>query len=227
MDNAPLVGDQIEDGRKLIEQLVRDGFDVTLAFWLRFKYEEDGPWFYVASKTVDRRGLQAAYQAVHESIHRIPAPFGPWLFDSEVGDLKLIGMNDPIAKEVLAIHDRFPDRIRFRGTVGSGHSGIEELYIYPPPYEIGDERWRGIMIRVWLEPQAEDSYYVEFWPKEIAAVVDQGGLPKRVPRPAGVRVKDGQVTDFRPPEKPFPHLQQDDYNRKALEAVEQVTVKHG
>jgi hypothetical protein len=225
MDKAPLVGGRIEDGQKLIEQLVRDGFDVTLAFWVRFKDEADGPWFYVISKTVDHEGVQAAYRAVHAAIHRVSGPFGPWLFDSEVSDLKLVGMSDSIANEVLAIRNRFPGRIRFRGTIASGPSYFEELYIYPPPSEVGDERWRGIMIPIWPEPEPENAYYVEFWPKEMAAMVDQGGLPKRVPRPAGVRVQGGHVTEYRPPEKPLAHLGREDYERKALEAVDQVAAK--
>ena len=75
MHTAPLVVDQIEDGRKLIEQLASDGFDVTVAFWVRFQFEEDGPWFYIVSKTVDKEGLHAAYLAVHDSdSNGIPAP---------------------------------------------------------------------------------------------------------------------------------------------------------
>jgi len=38
-------------------------------------------------------------------------------------------------------------------------------------------------------------------------------------------VKDGQILDFRAPEKPVPHLTPDDYRKKALEAVEQVITK--
>lgn len=133
MDSAPLVEQQIEDGRKLIEQLIRDGFDVTLAFWARFLYEEGGPWFYVVSKTVDQLGINAAYLAVHAAIHRIPAP---WLFASEVGDLKLIRETDPIAKEVSAIRHRFPGRTWVRGAFSVGLRSIEELYIYSCPVAV-------------------------------------------------------------------------------------------
>jgi hypothetical protein len=131
MDTAALVEDQIEDGRKLIEQLVCDGFDVTVAFWVRFQFEEDGPWFYIVSETVDRDGLHAAYRAVHESIQRIRAPWGPWISVSDVGELKLVGMNDPLAKQVLAFRDRYPSKYRFRGA-NIGNQFVEELYIYPP-----------------------------------------------------------------------------------------------
>jgi hypothetical protein len=129
MDTAPLVKDQIEDGRKLIEQLVCDGFDVTVAFWVRFQFEEDGPWFYIVSKTLDQQGLQAAYRAAHEALNRIP--HGPWISVSAISELVLVGLNDPLAKDVLAFRDRYLGRNRFRGT-NIGSRLVEELYIYPP-----------------------------------------------------------------------------------------------
>ena len=79
MDSTALVEEQIEDGGRLIEQLARDGFDVTGAFWVRSTNTYERQWFYVVSKTVDQAGLHAAYRAVHASIHRIPAPWGPAL----------------------------------------------------------------------------------------------------------------------------------------------------
>jgi hypothetical protein len=226
MDSALLVDEQIEDGRKLIEQLVRDGFDVTLAFWVRFKDEADGPWFYIVSKTVDQEGLQAAYRAVHEAMQRRPAPWGPWISVSSASELVLVSVNDATAKEVMALRDRFPGRNRLRGaTIGTPYR-IEEVYIYPLPPALSDERWRTIQVRVYSELEPEHAYFVEFWPKEMAAMVDPGGLPKRVPRPAGVRVKDGHVIDYRPPEKPLAQLGREDYERKALEAIEQVAAKN-
>jgi hypothetical protein len=225
MDTAPLVDEQIEDGRRLIEQLVRDDFDVTLAFWVRFKSEADGPWFYIASKAVDQEGLQAAYRSVHEAMQRRPAPRGPWISVSSASELVLVGVNDATAKEVMALRDRFPGRNRLRGaTIGTPYR-IEEVYIYPLPHALADEPWRTILVRVYPEPEPEAAYYVEFWPKEMAAMVDPSGLPKRVLRPAGVRVKDGHVTDYRPPEKPMAQLGREDYERKALEAIEQVVAK--
>jgi len=132
MDTAPLVEDEIKDGQKLIEQLLRDGFDVTIAFWIRFPFEETtGPWFYIVSKTVDQEGLQAAYRAIHESLHRIPAPWGPWNSVSAMSELKLVGVNDPLAKAVLAFRDRYPGRNRFRRPDIANYQ-VEELYIYPP-----------------------------------------------------------------------------------------------
>ena len=131
MDTYPLVKDQIDDGRRLLEQLVHDGFDVTAAFWLRFEFEEIYPWFCIVSKTVDEQGLRAALLAIHAALHRIPAPWDSWLSAGEIGELHLIGVNDPLAKDVLAFHHEYPGKSRFRG-VRIGDRFIEELYIYPP-----------------------------------------------------------------------------------------------
>jgi hypothetical protein len=131
MGTASLVADQLEVGQKLIEELVCDGFDVTVAFWVRFKSDEDGPLFYIVSRTVDEQGLHAAYLAVRAVLLRIPAPWGPWNSVSEFGELRLVGLNDPLARDVLALRDRHPGRNRFR-EANIGNETVEELYIYSP-----------------------------------------------------------------------------------------------
>ncbi len=35
MDTEILVGSQFDDGRRLVGQVVRDGFDVSVAFWVK------------------------------------------------------------------------------------------------------------------------------------------------------------------------------------------------
>jgi len=131
MDTAPLVDTRIEDGRKLISQLVCDGFDVTIAFWVRFKYEEDGPWFYIVSKTVDTEGLRGAFLAVRKSLDRISAPCRPWNSVTEAVELKIVGLNDHFAKDVVAFRDSSPGRYRFR-EVSIGNQIVKETVIYPP-----------------------------------------------------------------------------------------------
>lgn len=131
MDTSSLVESSIEDGRTLLEQLARDGFDITGAFWVRFKYEEDGPWFYLVSKTVDQKGSQAAFRDVHDSLQRIPLPWRAWFSVSDISELHLVGTNHSLAKELLAFRDRYSGRNRFRG-VSIGDNLLEDLYIYPP-----------------------------------------------------------------------------------------------
>jgi hypothetical protein len=133
MDKAELVDEQIEDGKKLIEQLARDGFIVTAAFWIKFSFTGTGePWFfYVVSKEVEEKGPQAAYRAVHASIHRITGPWGPWISLSE---LKLVGPNDTLASQVIALQNRYPGKMPtvFPPIVLGGVS-VDGLYIYPLP----------------------------------------------------------------------------------------------
>ena len=108
----------------LIEQLLRDGFDLTVAFWVKFKFADDPEWFfYLVSKTVDERGLQAAYLAVNTSARRLPPPWGPWLSTLEI---KLVNANEPVAKDVLAFRARYPGRKWFRG-ITTGNQAIEGI----------------------------------------------------------------------------------------------------
>ena len=52
MDTEILVDDRIEDGQRLVSQLVRDGFAVVAAFWI--KPSEEELWqLYIASPSVN------------------------------------------------------------------------------------------------------------------------------------------------------------------------------
>ena len=130
MHTGPLAAEQIEDGEKLIARLTEDGFDLTVACWVRFRSGAEHEWFfYIVSERVDRDGLRAAGLLVHQAIHRIPAPWGPWI---GVSELRVVGLNDPIAKEVLAFRARHPSRTWYPGA-SLGSQAIEQAYIYPPP----------------------------------------------------------------------------------------------
>jgi hypothetical protein len=54
VDTTALVKDMIEDGRLVIEQLVRDGFDLATAFWL--KKAENGQWYFYVVSPCGREG---------------------------------------------------------------------------------------------------------------------------------------------------------------------------
>ena len=43
MDTELLVDSQIEDGKLFVEQLIQDGFDVSVALWV--KPSDEGLWF--------------------------------------------------------------------------------------------------------------------------------------------------------------------------------------
>lgn len=122
---AILVTNHFDDGLKLIEQLARDKFDVTAAFWLRMP--EDDRWhLYIASKTLDDLGIHAAYGLVQSAFRQLP---DLWV---ELFQVRLISAIDPMAKEVVDIRDRFPKQIptHFQGARLGGKT-IDDAYIYP------------------------------------------------------------------------------------------------
>jgi hypothetical protein len=213
MDQGPLVTEQIDAGAAFLDRI--DGsIPVAAAFWL--KSSEGGRWYlYVASEKINDRTIRAAYGEVF----RVAKDMGDPNLDPF--QVKLIGIDDPLARAALDIHTRFPARIptRFNGS-RFGDVIVEGVYVYPPPpYGTDAARWRGIAIRVWPEADGADAYRVEFWPKELMAERNWGGQPRRVPRPAAVRVVGGKVAEYRAPEKPLRDLTQADYEEKALEAV--------
>ena len=128
MDTTTLVKELVEDGRRIVEQLPRVGFEVTAAFWL--KKAEDGQWyFYIASPAAESERRNVAYSRLFTLIRRMPPPH--WIDPLEV---RLIGTSNPIARDVLAVHDRAPapngSPIRWGGTV-LGNVHVEGAYLYP------------------------------------------------------------------------------------------------
>jgi len=126
MDTDTLVENQIDDGWKLLAQLVRNNCDVSTACWV--KTGEEGRWFlYIASTVVDEKGLAAAYREVYGMLQSMDIP---WISLSEV---KLISPTNPIARAVLEILQRHPGRFPTRLQLPQlGNVAIEEVYIYPP-----------------------------------------------------------------------------------------------
>jgi hypothetical protein len=129
VDTTSLVSDLIEDGRRVVEQLPRDGFEVTAAFWL--KEADSGRWyFYVVSPAYETEGPFAAYMRLHATIRRLNLD---WL---DLLEVKLIGPTNPIARDVLAIQQRAVGAkvkpLRWEGTQ-LGNVSVDGAYLYPPP----------------------------------------------------------------------------------------------
>jgi hypothetical protein len=201
MDKAILVDEaQITDGEKLVEQLVYDNFDVSVAFWVKFLGCADNEWFfYVVSNTVDESGLQTAYRAVHSAIQKIPSAWGPYI---SLSTLRLVGLLDPIAKGVLAIRDRYPGRRWFRGA-NFDNLNIEEAYIYPAPpvrsSKIGENVKRFIDEGWELDGRWEDGYpCVRKGTNGVGFIyrirVDEQMTPEKVPLLEGQRPMQGSGT---------------------------------
>jgi hypothetical protein len=130
MDTDTLVENLLEDGRKLVEELSRHGFDVAAALWL--KASEDGKWyFYIVSPLVDSEGITSAYRRLHPLVWARPQPSG--IDPLKIG---LLGPSNPIARDVLAILGRIPgprvSPFRWSG-IWLGDKSIEAAYLYPPP----------------------------------------------------------------------------------------------
>jgi len=127
MDTATLVEEMIDDGRRLLMELERDHFEVMVAFWA--KRGEPGRWqLRIASKAVDASGAMPFHQVVREALRRLPDP----MITSE--EVRLIGANDPMAKDALAIRQRQAGTrpIRYDGR-RLGNTVIDDAYIYPLP----------------------------------------------------------------------------------------------
>jgi hypothetical protein len=165
MDTEPLVKGQIDDGQRLVEQLVRDGFEVSAAFWV--KTSEEGLWhLYIASPSVGAEKLGESYRKVYASLNKTP---DSWVSPS---DIKLINDMNPIAQNVIEVRDRerIPARTptRYHGK-RLGSLPINEAYIYPPS--------------VWVRLSCRVTYYREGKTNNWRAKTDLEGLLR------GARVK--------------------------------------
>jgi hypothetical protein len=125
MDYELLVDEQIEAGKSLLAGLVHDGFDVTVAFWVRTS--EEGLWFlYIGSTSVRTMSLADAYRVVYGVLRRIPNS------EISISNVKIVDADNPIARSAIEVRDRYPARLptRYNGK-RLGNMSIEEAYIYP------------------------------------------------------------------------------------------------
>jgi hypothetical protein len=128
VETIMLVSDLIEDGRRIAEQLLQSGVEVTAAFWL--KKSEDSLWyFYIVSPAADSPRAKDGYWRLHPVIRGLPPPH--WFDPLEV---RLIGPNNPIAKDVHANHNSNPgpktDPINWGGRL-LGNLSVDGAYLYP------------------------------------------------------------------------------------------------
>lgn len=125
MDTYTLVENRIDDGRILVNGLTQKGFPLTAVFWV--KTSDEGNWLlYIASTSVDEKGAAEAYREVYGVLTTMSGT------SISVSDVKLIGINNPITKDVLGIRERYPGKtptISRRRQVGP--VATDELYVYP------------------------------------------------------------------------------------------------
>jgi hypothetical protein len=92
---------QIEDGRALITGLVRTGFDVTVAFWVRASGARVSH-LYIASPQIVLGKLGDFPLLVYKQLQNISNVC------IDLGQVRLIPSSDPIAVSAVAIRDRPP-----------------------------------------------------------------------------------------------------------------------
>jgi hypothetical protein len=133
-----MVSEQTESGKRLIEALAADGFDVRVAFWA--KPTEEGRWIlYLASPFVDEKGPAAAYRHVFAVLQKMP---DLWI---EPEGVSVIGLNDSLAEAALAVtKPKIPDSpfavrnpkpypgMTWFGGSSLGGVSIDGAYIYSP-----------------------------------------------------------------------------------------------
>jgi len=130
MVTGPLVDEQIEDGQKLLDQLVAEGIELMAVCWVRLKESEEHEWkFYIISDRLGQERAKDARLAIIEAIHKMPEPQSPWFAGFQ---LCLADLNDRVAKDVLAFRARYPGRKWLPGTNVNSKT-IEQAYIYPLP----------------------------------------------------------------------------------------------
>lgn len=138
MGQDALVTDEIEGGRQLVDRLKAEGFEVSLAFWV--KETNAGRWYlYLASPLVDDQGPGAGYRVVSGVVQSVP----------ETGILpdmiKLVGNDYSMTSAAWQVVNskypadlsagpnakRYTGMIRFDGSTLNGID-VDAAFIYSP-----------------------------------------------------------------------------------------------
>jgi hypothetical protein len=177
MDTVTLVDNQIDDGQRLLDQLAADGFVVRAACWVK-PADEDRWSLYVVAPAVDAQGTLEAYRQVYGVLRSLE---GACVTTS---DIKLVGENHPVAKDVLDILRRNPagGAPRSRRPLLGG-SAVEEVYVYAPGKT--EVTIYGMVFRG--EPGG-GALHLSFEPhdRHSKLVVDGNGGPREYPAETGI-----------------------------------------
>lgn len=127
MDQTLLVTKNwIDDGRRLLEQLVQRGFDVTAAGWIKFS--EDADWhLHIASTMVDEKGRTEAYRLIDDVLQTWSEP---WL---SLFDIKVVRPTSRLGIDMTHLRNRLVGGVVSRAQQGRlGDRSVDEAYIYAP-----------------------------------------------------------------------------------------------
>ena len=125
MDTELLVEDQIEVGKKVVNQLALDGFEVSVAFW--GKEHEDGSWrLYVASPSVKLHDPGSSYPSLYASLVKIPD------VGIQLGEIRLLNDQNKTAIAMKQLRDRHAIKEPFGyGRYRLGQVDLYEATLYP------------------------------------------------------------------------------------------------
>ena len=131
MAHGKLVTARIEDGRQLLAELDRAGFNIAIAAWV--KQSDSNSWrLWIASSSYDPAKRGDATELLHECLQRLPTvDYG--IFSS----IQFVAESHPTAQSALAIRKRWPDRApilwsREEDGYFTVNAVADEMYIYPP-----------------------------------------------------------------------------------------------
>jgi hypothetical protein len=125
MDQEPLVIEQIDAGRRFLDEFEKS-YPVRSAFWV--KASEDSDWYlHIASDRINDHNFDVAYGEVLRLAGDLQDPnFDPFR-------VKLIRGDDPLARAASEIYRRHPAKVpTWSNGKNIGGMSVERVYIYPP-----------------------------------------------------------------------------------------------
>src|SRR6266849_4061900 len=157
MAQSTLVGDLIQDGKELIDDLVRANVPVAAAWWARVIPETtfmgDRPdWqFFLASSLVEQQGPGVAYQKAFDALRTSPRG-DAILARITVSMIKIVGETDPIAADVFKIVRAYGGKPPiYVARCRLGQIEVEEVHIFyvttlPAP-------WQSLVLKTAVEAE--------------------------------------------------------------------------
>ena len=120
-----LVDDRYYTASEFLRRVYRAGMDVRSAFWVSSEEPHKSSLFLVIPE-VDERGTASVYRKLGEVLRGCPES------GLDLADIKAIGTNNPLARDVETLARRGDGRIPMR-ILGETLGGLptQEVYVYP------------------------------------------------------------------------------------------------
>jgi hypothetical protein len=124
MDQGPLVTSDLYDGAEFARKLAAH-WPVKAAFWLR-RADDYKAYLYIGIEGIDGASKMPVYHDVNE----VGREMSNIYFDRY--RVKILGVNDPLARAAIDLNEQYPDPIGHRGGPQMfGGIFAEELFVYP------------------------------------------------------------------------------------------------